>query len=81
MRVGEEKALNVGPSGIEMAYERFGDRGAPDTAADTVGLLDVLGLDSAHIVGASRLGRLADRRHPCSRACRAASFLPPAAVE
>jgi hypothetical protein len=27
--VGEEKALNVGPSGIEVAYERFGHPGAP----------------------------------------------------
>jgi hypothetical protein len=25
--MGEEKALNVGPSGIEMAYEQFGDPG------------------------------------------------------
>lgn len=29
MTVNEEKALNVGPSGIEMAYERFGDPQAP----------------------------------------------------
>jgi pimeloyl-ACP methyl ester carboxylesterase len=27
--MGEEKAFDVGPSGIEMAYERFGDQGAP----------------------------------------------------
>jgi pimeloyl-ACP methyl ester carboxylesterase len=27
--VAEEMALNVGPSGIEVAYERFGDPGAP----------------------------------------------------
>jgi pimeloyl-ACP methyl ester carboxylesterase len=27
--MGEEKALNVGPSGIEVAYERIGDGGAP----------------------------------------------------
>jgi pimeloyl-ACP methyl ester carboxylesterase len=125
--VGEEKALNVGPSGIEMAYERFGDPRAPpvllmmgggaqmiswpegfcaelvrrgvqavrfdnrdagrsshfhdapppdlqaalagdfssacytlsDMAADTVGLLDVLGLDRAHMVGASLGGMVA----------------------
>jgi pimeloyl-ACP methyl ester carboxylesterase len=125
--VSEEKALNVGPSGIEVAYERFGDRQAPpvllvmgggaqmigwpegfcaaltdhglqvirfdsrdvglsshfpdgpapdlqaalagdlssasytlsDMAADTAGLLDALGLDSAHIVGASLGGMIA----------------------
>nr|BFE88838.1 hypothetical protein GCM10020093_114390 [Planobispora longispora] len=119
--VSPEKALNVGPSKIEVAYERFGDFRSPpvllvmgvaaqminwpddfcaglvarglqvirfdnrdaglsshfhdapapdlaaalagdtssasytlsDMAADTVGLLDALGLDSAHIVGAS----------------------------
>jgi pimeloyl-ACP methyl ester carboxylesterase len=27
--VGEQQALNAGPSGIEIAYERFGDTGAP----------------------------------------------------
>jgi pimeloyl-ACP methyl ester carboxylesterase len=27
--VSEEKALNVGPSGIEVTYERFGDLQAP----------------------------------------------------
>jgi pimeloyl-ACP methyl ester carboxylesterase len=122
--VGEEMARDVGPSGIEVAYERFGntlappvllmmgggaqminwpdgfcaelvsrgvqvirfdnrdaglsshvaDAPAPDLqaalggdfssasytlsnmAADTIGLLDVLGFGSAHIVGASRAG-------------------------
>ena len=29
MTVSEEKALNAGPSGIEIAYERIGDAGAP----------------------------------------------------
>jgi pimeloyl-ACP methyl ester carboxylesterase len=125
--VSEEKALNVGPSGIEVAYERFGDPQAPpvllvmgiaaqminwpdefcsglaarglhvirfdnrdngrssyfpdaptpdlpavlagdlssvsytlsDMAADTVGLLDALGLDSAHLVGFSMGGYIA----------------------
>lgn len=127
MSMGEEKALNVGPSSIEMAYERFGDPGSPpvllvhgggaqminwpeglcaelvgcgvqvirfdnrdtgqsshfhdapvpdvqaalagdlssasytlsDMAADTVGLLDVLGLDGVHLVGASLGGMVA----------------------
>jgi len=122
-----EKLLNVGPSGIEVTYERFGDVQAPpvllimglgaqmlgwnegfcdglvarglqairfdnrdvglsshfpdapapdlaaaisgdtssasytlsDMAADTIGLLDALGLDSAHIVGASMGGMIA----------------------
>ncbi len=125
--VSVEKILNVGPSGIEVAYERFGDSQAPpvllvmgigaqminwpegfcaeivahglqvirfdnrdvglsshfpdapppdlpaalagdtssasytlsDMAADAVGLLDALGLDSAHIVGASMGGAIA----------------------
>ncbi|MFG6192302.1 alpha/beta fold hydrolase [Nonomuraea sp. JJY05] len=122
-----EKALNIGPSGIEVAYERLGDPQAPpvllvmglagqlinwpdgfcaelvdrglhvirfdnrdsglsthlhdapqpdlaaalagdassasytlsDMAADAAGLLDVLGLDSAHVVGASMGGMIA----------------------
>lgn len=125
--MGEEKAFNVGPSGIEVAYERFGDPAAPpallmmgggaqminwpegfcaelvghnvqvirfdnrdtgrsshlpeapapdlqvalsgdfssasytlsDMAADTVGLLDVPGFDSAQLVGASLGGMIA----------------------
>jgi len=125
--MAEEKALNVGPTGIEVAYERLGDAQAPpvllvqgvaaqminwpdgfcaeliahgtqvirfdnrdvglsshfpdaltpdlpaalagdlssvsytlsDMAADTVGLLDTLRLDSAHIVGVSMGGHIA----------------------
>ncbi|MFJ3923193.1 alpha/beta fold hydrolase [Streptomyces sp. NPDC090022] len=125
--MAEEKAVNVGPAGIEMAYERLGDPAAPpvllvmgigaqlngwpdgfcaelvargvqpvrfdnrdcglsshfrhapepdlraallgdtssasytlsDMAADTVGLMDALGLDSAHLVGASLGGAIA----------------------
>ncbi|MCP3804380.1 alpha/beta fold hydrolase [Allokutzneria sp. A3M-2-11 16] len=131
----ELKALNVGPSGIEIVYERFGDPGAPpvvlimgaggqlinwpegfcrelverglqvirfdnrdvgrstfftdaprpdfaaafagdlssaayslsDMAADTVGLLDVLGIARAHIVGASMggaIGQMIAIEHP-----------------
>jgi pimeloyl-ACP methyl ester carboxylesterase len=125
--VSFERALGVGPSGIEVSYERFGDVEAPpvllvmglgtqmlgwhadfcaelgelglhvirfdnrdvglsshfpaaptpdvtaalsgdtssasyslsDMAADTVGLLDALALDSAHVVGASMGGMIA----------------------
>jgi pimeloyl-ACP methyl ester carboxylesterase len=125
--MSEELALNVGPSGIELAYECFGDPGMPpvvlimgggaqminwpeefcrelvdrglyvirfdnrdsgrsthfddapapdfaavlagdfatasytlsDLADDTVGLLDLLGLESAHLVGASLGGMIA----------------------
>ncbi|MHA6765180.1 alpha/beta fold hydrolase [Streptacidiphilus sp. PAMC 29251] len=125
--MAEEKVWNIGPAGIEVAYQRFGDRQAPpvllimgigtqllgwpegfcaeltarglqvirfdnrdsglsshfpdapvpdlpaalagdlssasytlsDMAADAVGLLDALGLDSAHLVGASMGGAIA----------------------
>ncbi|MEU5863444.1 alpha/beta hydrolase [Nonomuraea sp. NPDC047529] len=125
--MGEERAFGVGPSRVEIVYERLGDRGAPpvllimgaggqliswpdglcaalvghglqvirfdgrdcgrstrfdgagepdfgaalagdlsslaytldDLVADTVGLLDVLGLDGVHLVGASLGGMIA----------------------
>jgi hypothetical protein len=67
--MGEEKALKVGPSGMEMAYERFGDPAAPPVLLImgagvqmiSVGLLDVLGLAGARIVGDS-LGGWSPRR-------------------
>lgn len=141
--MGEERASNVGPSGLEIAYERFGDPQAPpvlliqgiaaqmihwheefcamlagrglhiirfdnrdngrsthltdapvpdlpavqagdlstvsytlsDLAADTVGLLDALGMDSAHLVGISLGGYIAQTvaiEHPA----RVRSLIP-----
>jgi hypothetical protein len=40
--MGEEKALKVGPSGIEMAYERFGDPAAPPVLPDLAARIAVL---------------------------------------
>ena len=48
--MGEEKARNVGPSSIDIAYERFGDPAAPPVllmmggGAELVHRAEVLGI-------------------------------------